>query len=213
MRKLLLSICLLVSLSLTGCSQSHETEIKKTVNNYLKQVQKGDYDNALSYCTKKVDDQIALNKITSTLKSDLKELGLEENTEKFVETFTQNISKQFIQNYKIKAIEEEKDSSKVIVQIKGIDINSVSFDSINENLETMLDEYIENNSKELVSLFNEKGQEELTSKLTTDFIQVVFDKMNETVNSTEVKKSKILFTLNNKYKITKIEFLSKKSTN
>ncbi len=213
MRKILLSICLLVSLSLTGCNQSHESEIKKTVNNYLQQVQKGDYDKALSYCTKKVDDQVALNKITSTLKSDLKELGLEADTEKNIIAFTKNISKQFIQNYKIKAIQEETNSSKVIVQIKGIDISSVSFDSINESLETMLDEYIENNSDELVSLYNEKGQEELTSKLTTDFIQVVFDKMNETVNNTEVKKSKILFTLNKNYKITKIELLSKKSTN
>ena len=76
----------------------------------------------------------------------------------------------------------------------------------------MLDEYISNNSEELVSLFNEKGQEELTKKLSADFIQVLFDKMNETVNDTKIKKSKILFTLNNKYKITKIELLTKKST-
>ncbi len=211
MRKLLISICLLLSLSLTGCTQSHESEIKKTVNNYLQQVQKGDYDKALTYCTKNVEDQIALNKIASTIKKDLNELGLDSDTEKYVESFTKNISKQFIQNYKIKAIEEENDSSKVIVQIKGIDMTSVSFDSINDGLETMLDEYIQNNSEELVALFNEKGQEELTKKLSTDFIQVIFDKMNETVNSTKNKKSKILFTLNNKYKITKIELLTKKS--
>ncbi len=211
MRKLLISICLLLSLSLTGCTQSHESEIKKTVNNYLQQVQKGDYDKALTYCTKNVEDQIALNKIASTIKKDLNELGLDSDTEKYVESFTKNISKQFIQNYKIKAIEEENDSSKVIVQIKGIDMTSVSFDSINDGLETMLDEYIQNNSEELVALFNEKGQEELTKKLSTDFIQVIFDKMNETVNSTKNKKSKILFTLNSKYKITKIELLTKKS--
>ncbi len=211
MRKLLISICLLLSLSLTGCTQSHESEIKKTVNNYLQQVQKGDYDKALTYCTKNVEDQIALNKIASTIKKDLNELGLDSDTEKYVESFTKNISKQFIQNYKIKAIEEENDSSKVIVQIKGIDMTSVSFDSINDGLETMLDEYIQNNSEELVALFNEKGQEELTKKLSSDFIQVIFDKMNETVNSTKIKKSKILFTLNDKYKITKIELLTKKS--
>lgn len=212
MRKIFISICLLLSFSLTGCTQSHESEIKKTVNNYLQQVQKGDYEKALSYCTKDVEDQVALNKITSTIKKDLKELGLDSDTEKYAEAFTENISKQFIQNYKIKAVEEENETSKVIVQIKGIDISSVSFDSINDSLESMLDEYISNNSEELVSLFNEKGQEELTKKLSADFIQVLFDKMNETVNDTKIKKSKILFTLNNKYKITKIELLTKKST-
>jgi hypothetical protein len=213
MRKLFLSLCLLLSLCVTGCTQqqSHEPQIKATVKHYLKSVQNGDYDKALTYCTTKVSDQVALNMVSSSIKKSLKNLGVEESSNDLTKTFTENVAKKFIQSYKIKAINEESDSSTVIVTIKGIDIDSLSFDSIDSELETMLDQYIQDNSESLASLFNEKGQEELTSTLTNDFVKVIFDKINETVDNSETKDQKLKFTLNNKYKITKIQFLKSKA--
>lgn len=210
--KKLLSLCLAFTLLLTGCSQSHEPEIKSSVEGFATALKDGDYNKAMSYCSDDVNDNLQLSDLDEQLKEMYEGLGLGETFETKANEFVTSLVGRIIEKYEIKSLAEEKESATVIMNVTGVDTEKLDFNDMSGDVNTLTNEYLTQNQDALNALYLEQGEEALQNKVTEDLGTILFDKMIEYVKQTDTMDYQIEFTVepkDDKWVITKIEAMEK----
>ncbi len=196
---LLLSFMMIFSL--IGCSsQSHEEEIKDSVDTYFAAIKSGDYNKAMEITTKDrgdFNDSFGLSELDSSLVSGFINDNMGEAFNEEAKKFISYIISKAIGDYSIDKVKEKDDEA--IVSVSGKCINFEKFDpsTLELDIEELSTKYLNEHGDELNKIYTEQGQDAMTQKIFDDITPEVFDRIKKVVDDTERIEFKMEITVKN----------------
>ncbi len=210
MKKLyILYLCLFFTLSLAGCSRSHEEEIRSSVSSYFSTIQSGKYEDALKYTVGKnnLKDNFGFDDINNSVK-DLKENSMGEVYDQEAVKFSNYILTKTISDYTIGSIEENSNEAIVNISGKCLDFDTFETSIPEDELDTLFNTYFEKHEDELKKLLSEKGEDAVNQYIIDACVPLLFEEMKAAADSASYRNFKMQITLeenDGQWKISQIE--------
>ena len=202
MKKFLsLVLSFMMIFTLIGCSsQSHEEEIKNSVDTYFSAIKSGDYNKAMEMTTKDkgdFNDNFGLSKLDSSLASRFINESMGNVFNEEAKKFISYMMSKAIGDYSIDKVKENKDEA--IVSLSGQCTNFEKFDpsSFEIDIQELSTKYLNEHGDELNKIYTEQGQNAMTQKIFDDITPEVFDRMKKVVDNTERMEFKMEITVKN----------------
>lgn len=202
-------LILFLCFSLTGCSESHEDEIKSTVVSYFTAIQAGSYEEALKSTIgeHKLKDNFGLSEIENSIE-DLKDDSMGDVYNQEAIKFKNYMLSKSILDYTLGSIKE--DSTEAIVNISGNCVDFAKFDpTIKESdLNSLIDTYILEHEDEIKKLMSEQGEDIANQKILDDCAPLLFDQMKKNLDIAASRGFKMQIVLNEmdgQWKISQID--------
>ena len=186
---------------IVGCSsQSHEEEIKNSVDTYFSAIKSGDYNKAMEMTTKDkgdFSDGFGLSELDSSLASGFINENMGNIFNEEAKKFISYMMSKAIGDYAIDKVTENKDEA--IVSLSGKCINFEKFDpsSFELDIQELSTKYLNEHGDELNKIYTEQGQDAMTQKIFDDITPEVFDRMKKVVDDTERMEFKMEITVKN----------------
>ena len=201
MKKLLsVFVGFMLCVTLVGCGgESHEAEIKASVDGYMSAVKEGNYTRALEFTVgaDKLKDNFGLSRIQEEYKNFFSEEEVSESANKAAQDFANYLMTKSITEYTIDKITENDNEATVELSGKCIDFEQMNVETGKVDTDQLVQEYLEKNLSEYSQLMTEKGEEAVMQKVMEDVTPVLFDAMKKAVDSTPSRDFKMQMTITN----------------
>ncbi len=189
-------------------SASDKKAAKKVVKQYFDALNDGDLEKAKTYYSDSVNDDSGVAELDETLSESLEDLGLGDGFNDSAKEFMTNTVKNFFREYEIEKVSMVGNTAKVTVTVTGVDEDALDFDSYEDEVDELMNTYIDENTARIQQLIDEKGEDEAQQVVITELSQKLFEFLNQKVNdadSTTYTYSLKLKKQGGSWKITKIE--------
>ncbi|SFG44172.1 hypothetical protein SAMN04487761_11929 [Lachnospiraceae bacterium C7] len=200
----LLLVATVVAGALTGCSLpfggDHKDQIEESAYGVMKGLTDADKDQINKYYSEngKGKDQISQIDVDEIEKKFYKGFGVsglnadeyfDDNTKKSVREFSKRLATNFITDFKIESVEEDKDNNVGIVKAKvtmGYDTEKMSglYSEVIQDATKDAREYQQEHLEELQQIYLEKGQKALYQKIFSEFVPGYLEKIGDKVDET-----------------------------
>lgn len=197
--KRLLIICVgfMLCVALVGCSgNSHESEIRNSVDNYMTSLKEGNYTKALeSTIGEELKENFGFGQIKELSQSMFEKDEVSDSVLKEVEEFASYIFQKSIVEYKIDNISESKDTATVEISGKCIDFEKMNVETGKVDTDALAKQYLNDNMSELGKISIEQGEDAVYQKIMEDIAPAIFDVMKKAIDSTPSRAFKMQMTV------------------
>lgn len=210
MKKILrLVMVLFVSIGLCACSNAdEEPQVREVIDNYFTSIQSGDYQTAMSYYTRDVEDGFGIKDLDEVVEQELTAAALGEDFDNAAKDWLKYTIQNTFDSYNIDEVTFDSDTATVIVSGKGLDFEQFNSSEFQDSMTTATNDYVNEHMNEMQDLYLSQGEEAATNQLISDLSNFVFGEMKTYVDNIESKDYKTRFTLvkeDTDWKISNIE--------
>ena len=202
MKKIIIFVVgFMMCIAMSGCQgESHEKEIRASVDGYMSAIKEGNYTKALESTVgiDKLQDNFGFKDLKKLPEKFFDEIETTEDMNKELEEFINYMIQNSIKEYTIdKVIEKENEA---IVEISGKCINFEQMDTQSNKIDIMKisQDYAYKNRNELTKIYTEKGEEAVKQKVMEDITPIIFDSMKKTIDEIPLREFKMQMTLTSK---------------
>lgn len=197
-----LILSFIMSLTLIGCgSESHEEEIKNTIDTYFASIKSGDYNKSMEITTKNnggYTDNFGLSELEDSLVNefnDINNMGEVFNEE--AKKFTSYVMSKAIGDFSIDEVKEKNDQATVLVSGKCLNFEKFAPSKLELDVEGLSKKYLNEHLDELNKIYAERGQDAMNQKIFDDITPEIFDRMKKVVDNAEQMEFKMEIIVKN----------------
>ena len=202
---ILLALCLAAVFTFAGCGGDPAADVKATADGFFSAMQAGDLDTAKTYVTDEaiesgLFDLAVIENFDSELADSMgvSEDVLSDDTKAKLDDFVKEVLESYVTKYEIGEVKVDEEGDKAIALANvtfGFDPEKAAAADPADKLEGTVEDYMKDNEKELVKIFQEKGEEGVMAKMIDDLIDDILDAYFEALKETGETPMDIELTL------------------
>jgi len=197
---MLVTLAMLVVFPLTGCGGDETEAMKAPVDGFLSSMQAGDFETMKTYADPSLFEEGGSLAEFNTLQNIDEELAsslglstsdLSDKTKEEVDGYIKDMMSKMIKSYEINDVAKESDTAGTVSTkvTFGFDPEAASEIDVNSEMESIVQDYMQENMTELTEIYQSGGQKALMVKvlddLCGDLLKLYTDKVTATGEVTE----------------------------
>lgn len=167
MKKLITSIAVILTLTITACAPNYKEPVTKQAQLFLKKIDNGDFNGAKKLCAKGVGKAIAIDNVDQTIDEEYANYltNASDATKQALEDYKQSIKKAMVENIKLNDDYNNSQYS-ISAKLSYLNTSSVSQEMVKTKANELSTAYINAHQQDLVAVYKKSGEDGMKQAVT-----------------------------------------------